>query len=73
MTRDSKVLWLGMVGGIVGAILLHAEQFPILLGYPIVKEGLTLASIVFAVVSGFLHTSPLPGKNDGDSVSLKDR
>jgi hypothetical protein len=64
MTRDSRVWWFGMIGGIVGAIALHADQFPTLLAYPVAKELLALASIVIAVVSGKMATSPLPGEHD---------
>lgn len=64
MTRDSRLWWIGMIGGLAAAILLHSDSFPLLLGYPIVKELLTLASIAAAVVSGKMATSPLPGKDE---------
>lgn len=70
MHRDSRVWWLGMVGGVAMAVLLHADQFPVLLAYPVVKEGLTLVSIIAAVASGKLATSPLPGKADDSTVRL---
>lgn len=64
MTRDSRLWWFGMVGGVAGAVLLHSDQFPVLLAYPLVKEGLTLLSIMAAVGSGKMATSPLPGKEN---------
>lgn len=64
MTRDSKLWWIGIIGGLAMAILLHSDQFPVLLSNPIVKELLTLASIAAAVVSGKMATSPLPSSDD---------
>lgn len=69
MTRDSKLWWLGMIGGVVAAIVLHADQFPVLLGYPLAKEILTLVSIIIAVASGKMATSPLP--HSGDELKVK--
>lgn len=63
LTRDSFVWWVGMVGGVAMAILLYADQLPILVT-PVVREGLILTAVVAAVVSGKLATSPLPGKRD---------
>ncbi len=68
MTRDSKAWWFGMIGGVIGAIMLHSEQFPVLLAYPIVKEALTLASIIFAVYSGKMASSPLPHSDDQNRI-----
>lgn len=64
VTRDSKFWWLGMVGGVLAAIAVHSDQFPVLLGSPMVKEIVTLLSIILAVGSGKMATSPLPGEHD---------
>lgn len=68
MTRDSRIWWAGMVGGVAVAILAHSDQFPLLLSYPWVKEAVTLLSIIAAVVSGKMASSPLPHSDEAQTV-----
>lgn len=60
-----------MVGGVLAAVALHSDQFPVLLGNPMAKEILTLISIVLAVGSGKMATSPLKGENDDAKVRVE--
>ncbi len=58
LTRDSFVLWLGLIGGILTTLAAQADLFP-----PEFKGYVILASSMVAAISGWLKTSPLPGKN----------
>ena len=59
ITRDSLVLWVGLVSGVVAAIAANAGAFPAN-WTPTIS---TIGSIV-AAISGWLKTSPLKGERD---------
>jgi hypothetical protein len=65
VTRDSMVLWLGLAVAVVG-YLSSAAKPPMEWSY---SEWLQAASFGLAWVMGKLHSSPLPGANDGDRVT----
>ena len=69
LTRDDLKWWIGMLGGVVAAVLLNAGMFPALIT-PQVREALTLLSTIVAAVSGWMKTSPLPGKNDQQGAGV---
>jgi type IV secretory pathway VirB2 component (pilin) len=54
ITRDSVVLWLGIVGGVLTALAAQADMFPATW-----KPWITMVATIIAVVSGKLATSPL--------------
>ena len=54
ITRDSLVLWLGIIGGVLTALAAQAEMFPARW-----RPWITMAAMILAVVSGKLATSPL--------------
>lgn len=56
MTRDSIVLWIGIIGGILGVLAAQADAFP-----PQWKSWITIAAALVSAISGKLATSPLPG------------
>ena len=56
ITRDSIVLWWGIITGIVGVIAAQADAFP-----PEWKPYITTLAAIVAAISGKLATSPLPG------------
>ena len=56
LTRDSLILWFGLIGGVITAIAANAGVFPAeWQGY------IQTAATVVAAISGWLKTSPLPG------------
>ena len=59
LSRDSAILWVGLVTGIVGVFAANLDLFP-----DEWKGYITVASSVLAAVSGWLKTSPLPGQYD---------
>lgn len=58
MTRDSIVLWIGIISGLLGVIIAQVDVLPI---SPTVKTWLTMIGSILAVISGKLASSPLPG------------
>jgi membrane protein implicated in regulation of membrane protease activity len=56
LTRDSIVLWWGIIAGVVGVIAAQADAFPAEW-----KPYITVLASIVAAVSGKLATSPLPG------------
>jgi hypothetical protein len=65
LTRDSAVLWLGIIGGVLTALAAQGEIFPVSW-----RPYITMVSTIIAVISGKLATSPLPGAPKDDVVSL---
>ena len=59
LTRDSVILWWGLISGIVLALAANAGAFP-----PKWQSYLSTAGAVVAAVSGWLKTSPLLGEHD---------
>jgi len=57
LTRDSAILWWGLVAGVVTALSAHAGLFP-----PKWQGYISMAGTVVAAVSGWLKTSPLAGE-----------
>ena len=62
MTRDSIVLWLGIIGGILGVLVAQLDALPV---SPEVKTWITIIASLLAAISGKLATSPLPGAPKG--------
>lgn len=56
ITRDSVILTLGILSGIIGVVAAQADAFP-----PSWKPYITVISALLAAISGKLATSPLPG------------
>ena len=69
VTRDAIGWWIGMIGAVVVAVLLNAGMFPTIIT-PHIRESLMLVSIIVATVSGWMKTSPLPGKNDQQGAGV---
>jgi hypothetical protein len=70
MNRDSKLLPLGIIGGLCAAVAAH----PDLIEGVIELDKKAIASVVclaLAVIAGWLSTSPLPGKNDADTIGRR--
>jgi len=57
MNRDMVVWWVGLIGGVITACAAQADLFP-----PAWKSGITIAALIVSAVSGWMKTSPLPGK-----------
>lgn len=57
ITRDSVILTLGILSGIVGVIAAQADAFPAAW-----KPYITVISALLGVISAKLATSPLPGE-----------
>lgn len=57
ITRDSAVLWLGIIGGILTTMAAQADLFP-----PAWKPWITMISAIIAALSGKLASSPLAGE-----------
>lgn len=62
MNRDSVLLWLGIIGGILGVLVAQLDALPF---SPEVKTWITILASLLATVSGKLATSPLPGAPKG--------
>ena len=62
MTRDSIVLWLGIIGGILGVLVAQLDALPV---SPEIKSWITIIASLLAAISGKLATSPLPGAPKG--------
>lgn len=60
ITRDSIILWLGIISGIVGVFAAQADAFPAEW-----KPYITIAASLLATISGKLASSPLPGAPKG--------
>lgn len=62
ITRDSLVLWFGIIASIVAALASNLDMLPTaLIPY---KEWIMFASVIVGSLSGKLATSPLKGEND---------
>lgn len=59
LTRDSLVLWFGLIGGVITALAANAGVFP-----PEWQGYIQVAGTIVAAVSGWLKTSPLRGEFD---------
>lgn len=76
MHRDSKLWWAGIVGAVIlGLATLDAGSGPMSLAYygiPLAAAPyLRLAALIVGIVSGKLATSPLPGKDDADTIGRR--
>lgn len=66
LTRDSLILWFGLIGGIITTLAASADLFP-----PEWKGYIQVAASIIASISGWLKTSPLPGAKDIGPISIK--
>lgn len=58
-SRDSLVWWLGMIGGTAAALAGHLDRIPWLPEWA--QHTVELVGLIWAITSGKLATSPLPG------------
>jgi len=65
LTRDSIVLWVGMIGALLTAVANQAGVFP-----PDWYPYINMAALACATICGWLKTSPLPGENDATKVNV---
>lgn len=59
LTRDSVILWWGLISGIVTALAANAGVFP-----PEWQSWISTVGALVASISGWLKTSPLLGEHD---------
>jgi hypothetical protein len=76
MTRDSKLWWAGIIGAVIlGLATLGADTGPMSLAYygiPLAAAPyIRLAALIIGIVSGKMATSPLPGKDDADTIGVR--
>ena len=60
ISRDSAVWWVGMVAGVITAILAHIDRFSFISGT--MEEVLSFVGLILAVLSAKMATSPLMGE-----------
>lgn len=65
LSRDSLVLWVGMIGAVLTAVANQAGVFPPE-WYPYINMG----ALVCATICGWMKTSPLPGAKDAQKVDV---
>jgi small basic protein len=67
LTRDSLLLWVGMLGSIIVGLasLGNVSDYGIPDAW---LPYLRLAALIVGIVSGKLATSPLPGANDANKI-----
>lgn len=62
MTRDDAKWWVGILGGAAVALAGNFTLFPWIPEWW--QHAISLAGFIYAIVSGKLASSPLPGKNE---------
>jgi hypothetical protein len=67
ITRDSAILWWGLISGVITALAANSGIFP-----PKWQAYISTAGMVVAAVSGWLKTSPLIGEKQAKAEDRKE-